>query len=141
MAETWAERIEWVVERFGDKNQSAVARKMEVSSQAVNNYVRGVSVPSGDSLEALLRKYPAVNPAWLLTGEGPRERDPEEGYGAVVVARDLLEVIERVARDLRARYVATPSVAGSQGLQQTDAEVAEQASRLLDEPGPAAGAG
>lgn len=66
----WAERIQWVADRYEDGSRRALGRQIGLSGQAVSAWVRGDSVPSGHALEAIVASYPELRPRWLLTGRG-----------------------------------------------------------------------
>lgn len=46
------------------------ANALEVSETNIRNYISRDSKPSSDILERIVRNYPQVNTAWLITGEG-----------------------------------------------------------------------
>lgn len=78
-AESWKERIQWIVDTYekGDTQSERIGNAAEtlgLSSEAVRQYYVGRYKPGGDTLAAIVEKYPRVNPQWLLTGTGPRER-------------------------------------------------------------------
>lgn len=80
----WAERIQWLADRYEGGSRRALGRKIGLSGQAVSAWVRGESVPSGNALEAIVAAYPELRPRWLLTGRGrptvpaASERSPPE---------------------------------------------------------------
>jgi transcriptional regulator with XRE-family HTH domain len=49
-------------------NQLAVA--LGTSQQAISNYTSGRNKPGREIMAAIVQRYPAINAAWLLTGEG-----------------------------------------------------------------------
>lgn len=68
-----SERFVWMVNEFEKGNRAAMARKLELSGQAVINICDG-AMPSGETLIAALQAYPRVSPDWLLLGREPRLR-------------------------------------------------------------------
>jgi hypothetical protein len=68
-----AERLRAVrIEIFGDRGGPELARQLEIPNRTWYNYEIGVTVPA----EILLRfiEVTAVEPRWLLHGEGPKYR-------------------------------------------------------------------
>lgn len=101
MAETWAERISWIVDACAGGSQRELGRRAGVSGQAVSAWVRGESQPAGEPLANILRAYPRLNPYWILTGVGPRERPLGEGgdgyaAGLLEVAQTLRAMAEQI---------------------------------------------
>lgn len=96
--ESWAERIEWIVANYCDGNRSRLAADIGVSTEAVSGMIRG-SIPKGQSLEAIARRFPFLNPDWLLTGSGPRTRDhlPAASPSAAQAAlEEIGAIVDRV---------------------------------------------
>jgi hypothetical protein len=101
-ASEWAERIAWVIEQYDGDNREAAARRIgSITRQGLSRIIRERTVPGADNLAAIARAYPRISPAWLLTGEGPRERGAPTGTAAV---REVLDAVERVVVELRARW-------------------------------------
>lgn len=104
--DSWATRIQWIVDTFeaGDTPWARIAdaaKKLGVSGEAVRLLYRGKSVPSGDTLAAIIQKYPRVNPMYLLLGTGPRERvqdgaDPFRAGAAFAVEKMMTAIREIV---------------------------------------------
>lgn len=99
-----------MVERFAAGNQTKAAKKMNVTPQSLSRIIGGGS-PHGDTLAAILRAYPRVNPDWLLTGEGAPERDVQPALQPVTRQEledlaDVLGVASGMVEALRARYEA-----------------------------------
>jgi hypothetical protein len=71
--QTVSERIEALIEAL-KMNQNSFSKALGYSN---NNVTIGRIIadrnkkPSFDTLEKILRKFPQINPAWLLTGSGP----------------------------------------------------------------------
>jgi transcriptional regulator with XRE-family HTH domain len=68
--ETIGERLRQV---RGEMDLSLLARKLGLHKNTLSNYERGVRSPDASVLSKLLEVFPAANPNWLLTGEGPME--------------------------------------------------------------------
>lgn len=96
VADTWKDRIRWIVDEFDGGNQSKAARRLEVSPQAISALYSGNSAPRTETLVALLAAYPLVSAEWLLTGEGERVRTPPTA--AQMALAEIAKVVER-ARD------------------------------------------
>lgn len=73
-ADSWQERVLWILAEYEDGNRGAMARTLGLTRQAVSAWTRGASIPSAEALASMLRAYPDLNPRWLLTGESePRQ--------------------------------------------------------------------
>src|SRR4028119_2312516 len=74
-----AERLRAIrAELFGDRGGPGLARRLGIPVRTWYNYEAGVTVPA----EVVLRiiQLTSLEPAWLLTGEGPKFRlSPSEG--------------------------------------------------------------
>lgn len=104
-ADSWEERIRWIVDTHesGDtesERMGKAAEKLGVSREAVRLMCKGKSTPGGDTLAGILRAYPRVSPAWLLTGTGPRER-PTRDSGDPYLAGQVA-VLDRLVTQLTA---------------------------------------
>jgi hypothetical protein len=99
-----AERLRSIrIELFGERGGPELARHLEIPNRTWYNYEIGVTVPA----EILLRflEVTAVEPHWLLHGEGPKYRartdSGEPGAGGKPpssvegVLGQLLQLIER----------------------------------------------
>lgn len=60
------ERLNTLAKMRGCNTKRALANYMEVSEQVVGNWYGGRSFP----YKKILKFFPEVNPAWLITGEG-----------------------------------------------------------------------
>lgn len=101
----------WIVDHYHDGNRSAAARRLDLSPEAVNNLYSGKSTPKGETLELIVAKYPRVNPVWLLTGTGPRERpaiDSADAYaeGLALAAQELRKIADQLDRRAGVRPAA-----------------------------------
>ena len=144
----WSERLRRVVKEFAGGNQAELAGKIGRSPQAVSKLLAG-GVPSGDTVEAVLRAYPRLNPDWLLLGRGPMVRDTAPAL-APATAEELdllaqtLDEARAVVKEMRARYGTTPPPAGVdveelwEAIQQLEGEAREELRRRAAEPPPQA---
>ena len=57
-------------------SREAFCEIVGVSKNTIVNYEKGSRTPDAEFLNRILSLHPEINPAWLLTGEGPRERGP-----------------------------------------------------------------
>jgi transcriptional regulator with XRE-family HTH domain len=72
--------------------QEAFAELIGVHLNTVGRWERGQRTPDIDDLNKILAAFPKINPAWLLTGEGDKERKSgvgqllsETGYDELLV--------------------------------------------------------
>lgn len=98
---TWRGRIRWMADRFEGGNLTSAAKRWGMSPQAVAKQASGKSDPSADTLAAILRSYPTLNPDWLLLGEGEPERAAPVPREEAVEA---LEEVYRVIHEARDKY-------------------------------------
>ena len=61
----------------GSTVRDQYARLLGVSLTTVANYETGKRLPGADYLKKVLDLHPQINPTWLLTGEGPMDRENE----------------------------------------------------------------
>lgn len=62
------EKLELIISELCYGNKAEFARIMDISPQTVTNWMnRGISK---DGLTSIQKKFPSINPEWLLTGEG-----------------------------------------------------------------------
>lgn len=95
----WAERIAWVLRTYANDNQTELAATLSLSQPAVAGWLQRKSVPSGETLAAILEKYQDINPDYLLLGREPRLRAFAGGDGLVGVRRAVTG-IRRLLREL-----------------------------------------
>lgn len=57
-------------------SREAFCEIVGVSKNTIVNYEKGSRTPDAEFLNRIVSLHPEINPAWLLTGEGPRERGP-----------------------------------------------------------------
>jgi transcriptional regulator with XRE-family HTH domain len=60
----------------GPIRQEDFAEMVGVKKNTIGRWERGEQHPGFEELNRILSLHPEINPAWLLTGEGPRERGP-----------------------------------------------------------------
>lgn len=65
-----ASRLEaFIAEKADNPRQFALAAGL--TPQVISHLLQGKAVPGGDTLTALVSKWPSFNATWLLTGRGP----------------------------------------------------------------------
>lgn len=111
--DTWDERIRWIVDTHEtgateSERMGKAAEKLGVSREAVRLMYKGRSTPGGDTLAAIIRAYPRVNPTWLLTGKGSPERPPKDHgdpylAGQIAVLQRLVDELSTELMRLHAR--------------------------------------
>ena len=62
------ERIQDIVNKFGESKNTVIAKQLGVSEANIRGYIKGI-MPKEDILEKIVRNYD-VSARWLLTGEG-----------------------------------------------------------------------
>lgn len=103
--EPWKDRLQWIVNQretgtFTEKKAKA-AGKIGVSPEMVRKYLKGEGEPNLDTLSRLMENYPGINPEWLVTGYGRRERpDPNAAVEAIGEVEDVLEKLRKKNRSL-----------------------------------------
>lgn len=101
-ADNWDARIRWVVDTFEEgatasDRIAAAAERLGLSSEAVRLLYRGKTKPGGETLAEIVRQYPEVNPAYLLTGIAPRTRVHE---GVDLYAKGVQDATDAMARTI-----------------------------------------
>lgn len=76
-------------------SRNEFASTLATSSRNVYNYLDEGRAPSVDFLQRVLTRYPSLNPAWLLMGEGDMVRRNDDAL------RIRLEAVDRENRLLR----------------------------------------
>jgi plasmid maintenance system antidote protein VapI len=51
-------------------NAAGLAKKLDITPQAISNYVVGRNEPGRKMMAAIIKAFPAINAVWLATGEG-----------------------------------------------------------------------
>lgn len=72
MNDTIHERINTLVDVFGNGKNTVFASKLDVSEGNIRGYIKGV-MPKQDILEKIVRCFD-ISPDWLLTGRGDMKR-------------------------------------------------------------------
>jgi len=67
--ETIHDRIQTLVDTFGNGKNTTFAEKVGVNEGNIRGYIKGI-VPKHDFLEKVVRNCESLSPSWLLTGEG-----------------------------------------------------------------------
>ena len=70
------ERIQDIVNKFGESKNTVIAKRLGVSEANIRGYIKGI-MPKEDILEKIVRNYD-VSAHWLLTGEGDMMDDNEK---------------------------------------------------------------
>ena len=107
---TWGERLQWIVDKHEEGIVAGMARKVGKTGTQVSNYLANANVPSADVLQLIVAKYPNVNPEWLITGKGPRER-VKSGETIPDRLRVAGEVVEEMVQLVKRYEAATSTVA------------------------------
>lgn len=93
-----------------ETSRSEIARRTGTSLMNVSRYMAGTRVPAAFCI-SLCREF-GVNPAWLLTGQGPM-RVADVAQDQSRTAEDLLKLVEALGAVSRMRL---GSIAGDRGL-------------------------
>jgi phage repressor protein C with HTH and peptisase S24 domain len=89
----------------GEMQQSELADKMGVHKNTMANYERGDRFPDVNILLKILEVFPDTNPAWLLTGEGSKNRSEPVQGGFVMFPRYEIEVGAGPGRNVQSEQV------------------------------------
>src|SRR4051812_30493469 len=96
---------------FGTRGGPAIARSLNVTSRTWYNYERGMTIPA-EILLKLIETF-AVEPSWLLHGEGPRFRGSQtelnENPTAGTTSRQTAILLLRLAVELLEKAKAAGS--------------------------------
>lgn len=99
--DAWPDRLRWMIDKFASGDRARFASKLGVHKETVRLW--GLEMRPGiENLAAILREYPEVNPEWLVTGRGPRERAATDPASAA--AADVLRELRTLYVELAARY-------------------------------------
>ena len=90
----------------GNKSQDIFAQEVGVSKMTVGRWERGERTPDAEDLNRILKAYPDINPAWLLTGEGGSQKEVnsqfplnESGLDTELI-RYILAAVELISDDI-----------------------------------------
>ena len=87
-------------------NAAGLAKKLDITPQAISNYVVGRNEPGRKMMAAIIKAFPAINAVWLATGEG--EPFPNGVHGRPAVSMRLTEA--SVAEESSAKFTPTMTV-------------------------------
>ncbi len=110
---TVAERIEKICKFEG--SQKVVAEKTGISQGALSAIINRGSQVRSDTIELILRAYPALNARWLITGTGEMwegaasksekaVKNPSPQPNPELLNRLLVQKLEAVAEELKENY-------------------------------------
>ena len=95
--QTINERLAMLPDLLGYDSPAALAKAMGLDPNTMRKAMQGPSKPSFDTIEAITKKHPKLNPDWLLLGTGSMLRDgrtltpapvPSEARAAGVVVEE-----------------------------------------------------
>src|SRR5688500_17216052 len=124
MAETLADRLKALVQRWDRGSVNAAARRIGLNQQTLDRIARGeVKNPRSDALQAIAKTY-RVSVDWLLTGEGhgPRVDDDVTPWPELWAWADLLEQLQLPlpVYDAMFRLPFTVQACGPEGIPPAD---------------------
>ena len=103
------ERIRYVIDAFEGGNSASFAQRVGISKYAVSRMCTGKSSVTPHAA-AIVKAYPLVSMAWLLTGEGKPplslselervERIAEKLHGDLGRLKERLDEVERTQREI-----------------------------------------
>lgn len=107
------ERIRYVIDAFEGGNSASFAQRVGISKYAVSRMCTGKSSVTPHAA-AIVKSYPLVSMAWLLTGEGKPpltlselervERIAEKLHGDLGRLKERLDEVERTHREIMEMY-------------------------------------
>ena len=89
----------------GEMQQAELADKLSIHKNTMANYERGGRFPDVKILLKILEVFPDTNPAWLLTGEGSKNRSEPVQGGFVMFPRDEVEAGAGPGRNVQSEQV------------------------------------
>ena len=89
----------------GEMQQAELADKLSIHKNTMANYERGGRFPDVKILLKILEVFPDTNPAWLLTGEGPKNRSEPVQGGFVMFPRYEIEAGAGPGRNVQSEQV------------------------------------
>ena len=96
---------ERIRELRGEMQQAELADKLEIHKNTMANYERGERFPDVNILSKILEIFPDANPAWLLTGEGSKDRWEPVQSGFVMFPRYEIEAGAGPGRNVQSEQV------------------------------------
>jgi phage repressor protein C with HTH and peptisase S24 domain len=89
----------------GEGQQAELADKLGVHKNTLANYERGDRFPDASILLKILEVFPDTNPAWLLTGEGSKNRSEPVQGGFVMFPRYEIEAGAGPGRNVQSEQI------------------------------------
>lgn len=103
------DRVRYIVDAFEGGNSASFAQRVGISKYAVSRMCTGKSSVTPHAA-AIVKSYPLVSMAWLLTGEGKPplslselervERIAEKLHGDLGRLKERLDEVERTQREI-----------------------------------------
>ncbi|MGM9508563.1 helix-turn-helix domain-containing protein [Larkinella sp. GY13] len=115
MDTTIHERLSKLIKEF-NMNTSSFAKAIEKSYNAIESIVKGKTRPSYDVLEAIFKKFPDINPTWLMNGEGEmlRGNQKESAKADGYLQEHLILLEQNFSKLLEQLKVKDQQIAGLQ---------------------------
>ena len=89
----------------GEMQLAELSDKLSIHKNTMANYERGNRFPDVKILLKILEVFPDTNPAWLLTGEGSKNRSEPVQGGFVMFPRYEIEAGAGPGRDVQSEQV------------------------------------
>jgi len=89
----------------GEMQQAELADKLSIHKNTMANYERGDRFPDVKILLKILEVFPDTNPAWLLTGEGFKNRSEPVQKGFVMFPRYEIEAGAGPGRNVQSEQI------------------------------------
>jgi len=86
----FSQRINQIADYYGVTKASEFAKKTGFSHQTASNYLKGVRIPTAESIKTIKQVFDKIDANWLLTGKGDMIckidcsetiNEPHEQYG------------------------------------------------------------
>lgn len=124
---------ERIISVRGRQTQAVFAERIDISTNTLRSYEKGRALPNQAVLKNICDQFP-VSPAWLLQGEGPKEREaadqsrqgPNMGLLAAVL-ETLEETLDELGKELKPGPKARLVCLLYEGFCKGDAEVKKPA--------------
>lgn len=107
------DRVRYIVDAFEGGNSASFAQRVGISKYAVSRMCTGKSSVTPHAA-AIVKSYPLVSMAWLLTGEGKPpltlseldrvEKTAERLHGELKKLNERLDEVERTHREIMEMY-------------------------------------